>query len=429
MKIRNAEALGKTKARTDALNILEDGLAAIDTDTVLRKLVRMGTDTLVVADTPYELPKGRLLFVGIGKCAISGAHTIEDILGSVLSGGIAVDVSMPAVCTTRVIECVAGTHPLPSDANVSATKKIFEMLKGLTEDDLVVMLISGGGSTLLCQPHDSMTCTDEARVFEELTHAGAPIHEMNIVRRHLSKARGGGLAAAAAPARVVSLIFSDVPGDDLPTIASGPTTFDPSTVDDAREILTKYHVALPDVFLMETPKDGTMFKHVINVLALSNMTALRAMAERAQQLGYAPTIVTNTFHGEARHAAEEIFKKLGMETTKPAAHFYGGETTVTIGGAHGEGGRNLELALGGIPHVREHELLVSVASDGHDNTDAAGAFCDALTHQKAEEKKLDVETYLDRHDSYTFFKQTGDLIETGPTGSNVSDLIIVLSSV
>lgn len=428
MKIRNTDTLAVTKARADALHILEDGLAAIDTDTVLRKLVRMGQDALVVADTPHELPKGRLVFVGIGKCAIVGAHTLESVLGNVLTGGIAVDVAMPAVCTTRVIECVAGTHPLPSDANVSATKKILEMLSDLTEDDMVLMLISGGGSTLLCQPHDSMTCTDEARIFEELTHAGAPIEDMNVVRRHLSKARGGGLAAAAHPARVVSLIFSDVPGDDLATIASGPTTFDASTVDDARAVLVKYHVALPDVFLMETPKDGTMFKHVTNVLALSNMTALRAMAERAQQLGYAPTIVTNTFHGEARHAAEEIFKKIGMETTRPAAHFYGGETTVTIAGAHGEGGRNLEVSLGGLSHVRENELLLSVASDGHDNTDAAGAFCDALSLQKANEKQLDVAAYLDRHDSYAFFKQTGDLIETGPTGSNVSDLIITLSS-
>lgn len=427
MKIRNTEALGETKARVDALQILDVGLSAIDTDTVLRKLVRMGTDALVVADTPHELPKGRLLFVGIGKCAISGAHTIEAILGDAITEGIAVDVSMPAVCTTRHVACIAGTHPLPSDTNVSATKKILELLRGLTEDDLVLLLISGGGSTLLCQPHDSMICADETRVFEELTRAGAPIGEMNIVRRHLSKARGGGLTVAAHPARVVSLIFSDVPGDDLPTIASGPTTFDASTVDDARAVLKKYHVALPDVFLMETPKDGTVFKNTTNVLALSNMTALRAMAERAQQLGYVPTIVTNTLQGEARHAAEEIFEKLRTETTTPAAHFYGGETTVTIVGSHGEGGRNLEVSLGGLPHVRGNELLISVASDGHDNTDAAGAFCDVRSRQKAEGKKLDATAYLSRHDAYTFFKQTGDLIETGPTGSNVSDLIITLS--
>lgn len=215
MKIRNAEALGVTKARADALQILNEGLTAIDTDTVLRKLVRTGNDALVVADTPHEFPKGKLVFVGIGKCAISGAHTLEAILGDRLAGGIAVDVSMPAVCTTRVVECIAGTHPLPSDKNISATKKILELLKNLTEDDMVLMLISGGGSTLLCQPHDSMTCTDEAHVFDALTRAGAPIGDMNIVRRHLSKARGGGLATAAHPARVIALIFSDVPGDDL----------------------------------------------------------------------------------------------------------------------------------------------------------------------------------------------------------------------
>lgn len=427
MKIRNAETLGTTKARIDALSILDTGLSAIDTETVLTRVVRRDGDMLVIDGTPYPLPEGKLVFVGIGKCAITGAVAIESILGDALSGGIALDVSMPAACRAKKIECIAGTHPLPSDGNIAATKHVLAALEALTAEDFALVLVSGGGSTLLCQPPASMTAGDEARVFGELTKHGATIEEINTVRRHLSTARGGWLAAAAHPARTIALIFSDVPGDDLSAISSGPTVYDATTIDDARAVLARYDVPLQDDFLIETPKDRVTFDNVTNVLALSNMTALAAMREAATLRGYSATIRDHTFSGEARDAGEAILTAL-REEPAPAVHLYGGETTVTIDGPSGKGGRNTELSLGALAHVREGEVLISIASDGHDNTDAAGGVCDTLTREKAHARGLDADASLTGHDAYTFFETTDDLISTGRTGSNVSDLIIALSS-
>ncbi len=426
MKIQNASLLGTTKARADALAILEEGLSAIDTETVLQRLFSVKNGELIVGQTAYPLPKGRLVFFGVGKCAHAGARAIEAIVGDALTQGIALDVAPSPGFPQGKILYRSGTHPLPSDENIHATKEALDMLEELSQDDLAILLVSGGGSTLLCQPAGGMVAADEARVFETLTHGGATIQEINTVRRHLSKARGGGLAAAAHPARVVSLIFSDVPGDDLSAISSGPTVHDTTTADDARAVLKKYDVPLSDAFLIETPKHEDIFKNVVNVLALSNMTALSAMADKAQLLGYAPTIETRTFTGEARDAGRLILKTL-REYKKPAAHFYGGETTVTIAGSYGKGGRNIELALGALDSVQEDEIVVAAASDGRDNTDAAGALCDTLTREKAAGASLDASAFLEAHDAYTFFKTTGDLVMTGPTGANVSDLIIALS--
>jgi glycerate-2-kinase len=271
-----------------------------------------------------------------------------------------------------------------------------------------------------------MTCEDESGLFNGLTARGAPIQDLNTVRKHISRARGGALAAAAYPAEVVSLIVSDVPGNDLAAIASGPTVLDASTVADAQAVLAKYGITdAANVELMETPKEPKYFERVTNMLFLSNQDALTAMLGEAVQRGYAASIADDRFTGEARELGRTIVEKLHASPGNMAL-LYAGESTVTLGEHHGEGGRNQELALSVLEHIRNGELILAFASDGRDNTAHAGAIADEITSAHAREKNLSAEEYLDAHRSYDFFTTAGDALMTGYTGSNVSDLIVAL---
>jgi len=324
------------------------------------------------------------------------------------------------------IETYVGSHPLPSEVNENATKRIIELLSDCTEDDLVLMLISGGGSTLLCLHTAPMTCFDESTLFEELTARGAPIRDINTVRKHISHARGGNLAKAAYPAEVLSLIVSDVPGNDMNVIASGPTILDTSTVAEARAVLDTYGVtAATNIEFLETPKEQMYFERVTNLLFLSSKNALEAMRSEAEKRGYAAAIADEQFDGEAHDTGRVIAQMLHGAPEK-SAFLYAGESTVTLPSHHGAGGRNQEMALAVLEALHDDELILPFASDGHDNTDHAGAIADATTRAHTLEQNLSIPDFLDGHRAYDFFTSTNDALLTGYTGSNVSDLIIAL---
>lgn len=425
-RIRNFEALAQNELRLDALSIAEAGYAAINIGIALEHRLRIEQDELRIDTQSYPLASRRVYFVGVGKCAFVAAEAIEKILGDTLTGGIALDVSPIAPNTLLKVETYIGTHPLPSDANVQATTRIIEFLSDRTKNDLVIMLISGGGSTLLCAHDAPMTCADEGVLWSELTAKGATIQDINTVRKHISQARGGGLAKAAYPAEVVSLIVSDVPGNDVAVIASGPTVLDTSTVADARVVLEKYGVAAPgNIEFLETPKEQKYFERVTNVLFLSNQDALAAMQSEVEKRGYVVTIVDDHFDGEARDTGRAIVEKLHRAPAK-TAFLYAGESTVAIGASAGTGGRNQEMALAALGDIHDDELILPFTSDGHDNTDHAGAIADEITRVHARAQNLSVEEHLAAHRSYDFFTATGDALMTGYTGSNVSDLIVAL---
>ena len=439
--ITNREALATSPARELALRLAEAGLAAIETGPAMRQAVRLIEGKLTVevetAGVKAEkkswplAPAGRLLVVAIGKCAFDAALALEEILGDRLSDGVAVDVRETATCPTRKIRCFQGDHPFPTERNVSATDEIFNLLRDLTEADTVIFAISGGGSTLLCSPHNFL-CADERQILERLFQTGATIAEINLLRQHLSRARGGGLAAAAYPAQVISLIFSDVPGDRLEFVASGPTIRSTGTVAEAAAVAERYRLTAagfrPD-FLSETPKDEKFFRRVSNLLLVSNQTALQAMRRAASEAGYLAEVASADLNGEAATVGRRLAAELAALPSR-SARFWGGETVVTLGGVSNEsqGGRNQELALAALEIIDESVLLLPLASDGWDNSPAAGAVCDIITKRRSAERGLAPTEFLARHDAYHFFEQTGDLILTGRTGANVSDLIIGLKN-
>ena len=426
MKLKNFDQLVGSDLRKQGLLILEAGLAAIDTETVIRNTVKLEPGVLIAGDTRHELSdSARVFFVGVGKCAVEGGRAIEGILGERLADGIVLDIKKET--SFAKLRYYEATHPMPSEANMRGTDAIVSLLRNAGKEDIVLFLISGGGSTMLCMPEER-NYEDEVAILAALVAAGANIKEVNTVRKHLSKARAGHLAEFAYPARSVALIFSDVPGDDIQFIASGPTVRDETTVADADAVLTRYHVAetcnLPNIRLIETPKSDIYFEKTTNMIAVSNLTALRAMEEKAKELGFRPQTVDAHIEGEAKEVAKTIIEKLHKQRSK-AVLLYGGETTVT-GAGEGKGGRNQELALAALGGVIEGELLISVASDGHDNGEYMGAICDTITLAHASQAGIAPQEFLKAHNSTPFFERTGDALMSGPTGSNVSDLMLAM---
>ena len=425
-QIQNAEALTVSDLRRDALSIAEAGYEAINTERVVNSKLKIANGELHIADKIYKIDGRKVFYVGVGKCAISAGRAIEKILGNALADGIALDADDTNPNNSSKIKVHIGTHPLPSEANERASRSIVEFLSDKSVNDLVIMVISGGGSALLCLPEAPMTPADESELFKELTKKGAPIQDLNTVRKHLSRARGGALAVAAYPAEVVSLIVSDVPGNDVETVASGPTVLDTSTIADAQAILAKYGVALStNIEFIKTPKEQRYFERVTNVLFLSNRDALYAMRDDAVRRGYEAIIVDDCFAGEARDVGRVVVERLHSSQSKTAL-LYAGESTVALDTHAGKGGRNQEIALAALANLHDDELILSFASDGHDNTDHAGAIADEITRAHARKKSLSAEEYLNSHRAYDFFTVTGDALVTGYTGSNVSDLIVAL---
>lgn len=427
MRIKNFESLATSELRKQCLRILEAGLNAIDTEKVTDNQFAYDAkkDTLYVMGKEFHLSRFKnVVVVGAGKIAANAARVIEQKLGPRLSGGLVIDI-VPA--NFKILESRVGTHPLPSSANTQATEEIISMLEKLTEEDLVIAIIGGGGSSLLCGPK-SVTLEEERSIIQALMDTGSTIGEMNTVRKHLSKVKGGSLAKLAYPATVIGLIFSDVPGNALSEVASGPTVLDNTTMDDAMAVLNKYHILdrckMNHCGLVETPKEALYFKNVHNFLFCSSQTALLAMQNKAADLGLKAKIWESAFSGEASDIAQEI-----TSTIKPRQCLIaGGESVVTIksSSVKGSGGRNQELALVALTHLPPDTVFATLASDGRDNSDVAGAIVDESSMQKVKALGIDLKDALSRHDEYNIVLDLNSAIMTGITGSNVSDLIVCI---
>jgi len=418
--IRNKRALATTALRRDALFVLEAGLHAVRTPQIVRQRIHRTGQLLTIDKRSWDLSRyDHIYVVAIGKAAYDAASTLETVLGARITDGIVLDVKSGPL---KRLKSIAGSHPFPSVSNMRATGEIMALLKHVDSRDLLITIVSGGGSSLLCWPYQ-LKCDDLTVMTQLLMHKGASIHEVNTVRKHLSEIQGGQFARLAYPAEVIGLIFSDVPGDDLGVVASGPTVLDITTVDDARAVLARYNVLkecrLPHCELRETPKDPTFFRHVTNILMVSNKTALEAMETAARKRGYVARVHSWTLDGEARELGR-VFAGLPEPGEMVLA---AGETIVRVLGK-GEGGRNQEFALGALTHLEDDALVLSCASDGIDNTPAAGAIADVHVGDVARRRKLDPVAFLNRNDSYPFFQKTNGHIMTGLTGINISDLML-----
>jgi glycerate 2-kinase len=386
-----------------------------------------------------QRPKGRTVIIGAGKASGAMAKALEDSWDGPLEGLVVTRYGYRV--PTERLDVVEAAHPVPDASGRDAAKRIYDLVQGLTKDDLVLCLISGGGSALLALPAEGVSLEDKQAVNKALLKSGATISEMNTVRKHLSAIKGGRLAAAASPAKVIALMISDVPGDDPSIIASGPTVPDPSTNEDALGIIDKYKIDVPASVLKrlktadETPKPGdSRLATVENVMIATPQASLEAAAAVARKAGVTPVILGDSIEGESRDVAlvhAGIARQCalrGQPEAPPCVLISGGETTLTLKGK-GKGGRNTEfllalaIALNGMPGI----YALAGDTDGIDGSeDNAGAIITPDTLLRAERAGLNAKAMLADNDPWTFFKGIGDLLVTGPTLTNVNDFRAVL---
>jgi glycerate 2-kinase len=389
----------------------------------------------------------RLIVIGFGKASCTMAKSIEDQLFDLIVSGIVITKyrHCPSSYKSKKIKVIEGGHPVPDKNGLIGTEEVIRLIKNTKENFLIVCLISGGGSALLVSPYDGILLDEKRKITQLLLRAGANIQELNTVRKHISKVKGGRLAGISYPARMISLILSDVVGDRLDVIASGPTSPDKTKYKDALKVLEKYKItgSSPKSILEllnngvkgvipETPKEGdVIFDKVDNLIIGSNRMALETAKNKAEDLGLHTEIISSNVEGEAREAGRWLAKKVlekkrSDSLNHPICLISGGETTVTVKG-NGIGGRNLELALSFALEMKgiNGVTLLSAGTDGTDGlTDAAGAIVDGETVKKAKAVGLDPREYLDNNDSYNFFRKIDGLFITGPTGTNVMDIQI-----
>ncbi len=431
--------------------ILAAALQAVDPVTAVHNHLSRHGSLLVSDNIKYDLRYfSRIYIVGIGKAGAPMASTAGHILGDYLTRGIAL-VKYGHAFSTRAhpgIKILEAGHPYSDVNGVSGTQQILALLSNLQNDDLVICLISGGGSALFSAPAAQITLQDMQILIHSLFVCGATIDEINTIRKHLDAVKGGGLARWASPATILTLILSDVVGDSPAIIASGPTSPDPTTFVQAWEILRKYQIAkqIPPSIIQhikkgiagqipETPKPGAgIFQNIEHVLVGSNKQAAEAAIRQANAEGFNTILQTTTQQGEASKIGAQIaalahqIRATGQPILSPACVITGGETTVTLRG-NGLGGRNQECALGAAMTLagQKNVVFVSLATDGGDgSTDAAGAVATGETISRARFLNLDPGDYLARNDSYHFFEPLGDLIKTGPTMTNVNDLMALV---
>lgn len=420
--IKNYNSLNKTPERKICLDLIEAALSSIQPQNIIAKNFSLNNNILTIQDKTIGLTRfERIFLLGFGKGSAGLAKCIEDMLGNLLTEGYVIDVRPEQFSK---IQLTIGTHPLPSDTNLAFTKKTLERLGNLTEKDLVIIVITGGGSVLFENPY-RIDLEKLIEINRSLLLCGATITDMNIVRKHLSWVKGGGLIKPLFPASVVSVIASDVPGNDLSSIASGPTVKDESTKEQAIEVLKKYNLfdklCLSEEYFIETPKENRYFANVINILLVSNQTALSAMKEKAKELGFDAKILTDRLQGDARTVEKDL-----IDQDSSGILLVGGETTLKVMYKGGQGGRNQEVILAALPFLDEKTTIASFDSDGWDNSPFAGAIGDFLTVQKAKELNIDPQVFSQGDNSLLFFEKTGDGIITDRLPSNVSDLMIVL---
>ena len=433
--------------RQSARLIWEAALNAANPGTCVRKFLQLRDNLLIAGGQEIEIP-GRLIVIGAGKASARMAQVVEEISGSHITGGLIVTKYGHALPLQR-IRLVEAAHPIPDNAGVGAVQDTRELLQGLHKDDIVLVLISGGGSALWPAPAAGITLEEKQEVTSLLLRAGATIQELNGVRKHLSDIKGGQLARWASPARVISLIMSDVIGDPIDFIASGPTAPDTTSFPDAVAIIQKYGVQVPDAVrerfqkgargdIPETPKPGDpVFKNVDNYVIATNRLLVDAAAQKARELHFNILLLGTEVEGEAKEVGR-FFAAIARETActgnpikPPACILAAGESTVTVRG-QGIGGRNQEMALAWAISIASRPFasqscFASVATDGTDGpTSAAGGLVDPSTCSRAIERGLMPQKFLSSNDSSNFLKATGDLILTGPTQTNLMDLQILL---
>jgi len=434
--------------RQQAFEIFQAAIRAVDPVEAILRHVKADDGSLLIGDRRLELKNyERILVVGAGKADAPMAQAMEQILGERVSGGLIV-VKDGHGLPLKHVRIQEASHPVPDERGIKGAEDILALLNGAGERDLIICLMSGGGSALLVAPVEGVSLEDKQEVTRHLLASGANIHEINMVRKHLSRVKGGGLARVAHPATVVSLILSDVIGDDLDVIASGPTVPDSSTFGQAERVLKVYGIRdkLPRSVrehmekgvsgeIEEIPKPGdSSFQRDVWQLVGTNLQALKAASKEAERQGYHSVILSAMIEGETRDVAKmhaAIAKQVlssGHPVAPPACLLAGGETTVTLQG-EGKGGRNMEFALASAIAMdgKKHVVVLSGGTDGTDGpTDSAGAIADGETLARARAKGLDAVQYLQRNDSYSFFEVLGDLLMTGPTRTNVMDVCLVL---
>jgi len=436
--IHDRDALADSPAHEVALDCIAAGIAAAQPERVVRESVTFDGDQVRVGDEILDLGAFEtVLVLGAGKGAAHVARALEGVLGDAIDGGVVV--TDDPVETARV-EVLPGDHPVPSERGAESAATVRERAAQADAETFVLAVFTGGGSALLPAPADGISLSDLRAVTDALLDCGAPIEDVNAVRKHCSALKGGQLARVLAPATVVTLLFSDVVGDDPATIASGPTVPDPTAFEDALAVLERYDVDAPDAVaerlkrgaageIPETPTDDdAAFDRVRTHVLADAWTALGAARETARAAGYRTLVLSSRVTGEAREAAETHaavaaeMAATGNPIDPPAVVLSGGETTVTVRG-DGAGGPNCEFALGAARSLPAGAVLGSVDTDGRDGTSGvAGALVDAetVTDRQA------ADAALDDSDAARYLRQRGALVETGPTGTNVNDLRVVV---
>lgn len=437
--IENRDALAKSPAHALALDCLAAGIERARPDQVVAETISMDAGILTIQDESYDLDGfDEVLVVGGGNAAGRLAEALEGMLGDRIAGG-AVVTDTPGDCDR--IEQFEGSHPIPNETGVEGTERVLELLETADEGTLVLAVVTGGGSALLAAPAEGLSLSDLQATTEALIESGATIHEINAVRKHCSVVKGGGLARATAPARSAALVLSDVVGNDLDVIASGPFAPDSSTFEDALAVLDDYEISVPQSVrerlvrgargeVAETPKPGNpVFESVSHHVLADGLTALSAALAAADSAGYEPLILSSRIRGEAREAAKthvaiaEEIRASGNPVSPPAVVLSGGETTVTVRG-DGRGGPNQEFALSAALELDDPGVvLASVDSDGIDGaTDAAGAIVDADTVTD----EAGARAALADNDAASELERASALVFTGRTGTNVNDLRVVV---
>ena len=439
-EIQDVDALAETSAHETALACIEAGIDAAHPEQVVHDSVSLDGDTLTIQDATYDLTDyDRVLVVGGGKAGGGVTSALEAVLGDRITDGVVVTRDPEE---TESVDVVVGSHPVPDEAGVEGARRILDLLSDADERTLVLGVVTGGASALLAAPVEGISLTDLQTTTTELLESGAEIDEINAVRKHLSAVKGGQLARAASPATVVGLVLSDVVGNDLSVIASGPTAPDDSTFAEALDVLERYGIDAPESVrerleagvagdVAETPRaDDPVFERVTNHVLADGFTALEAARSVARERGYEPCILSSRIRGEAREAAKshvaigEEVTATGNPADAPAVILAGGETTVTVRG-DGRGGPNQEFALAAALELRGRVSTVvgAVDTDGRDGgVDVAGALVDGETVSDVAAAR---EALAD-NDAFPYLDERDAIVRTGPTGTNVNDLRVLV---
>ncbi len=434
--------------RQRIVTVLEAALAAVDPYGAVLRVLQRNENQLTIGDRHYDLAKFRRVFViGAGKAGAPMTQAVETVLGDRITAGLVV-VKTDHGGPTQHVTIAEAAHPMPDAAGVAAGHRVLALAAEAGPEDLVIALLSGGGSALLVSPAEGLTLADKQGMTNALLACGATINEINCLRKHCSAVKGGQLARAVAPATLITLALSDVIGSPLDVIASGPTVPDASTWADAWSVVEKYDLVdkLPAAVISrlqagvagviaDTPKaTDPAFATTQNVVVADNLVAARSAMTQARALGYSPLLLTTYVEGEAAQVAKvavalaKEVRATGQPVAAPACLILGGETTVTLGATPGVGGRNQELALAAAVGLQNSPgiTIVSLATDGSDGpTDSAGGMADSDTVARGETVGLNAAAQLRHHDAYGFLKATNDLLRTGPTQTNVNDLIFI----